>query len=67
MTLRYTVYRLKKSGRLNKAGAIVENNSVISAADVEAFERARAALLADRQQMLSEICMPASAAMEDAA
>ena len=67
MTVRYTTYRLKKAGRPNKAGTIVESKVVTSAADVEAFERARAAVIADRQQMLSEVCMPVSAAMEDAA
>ena len=61
MTMCYTTHRL------NKAGAIVESKVVNSADDVRAFQLARAAVIHDRQQMLSEVCMPETAQMEDAA
>jgi hypothetical protein len=61
MTVHYTTYRL------NKAGKIVESKPVTAAADVEAFEQARAAVIADREQMLAEACAAATAPVEDAA
>jgi hypothetical protein len=67
MTARYTVYRLKKSARSNKAGAIVEEKSITSAADMEAFEAARAAVLRDRQLMFAEACRTASVLVEEEA
>jgi hypothetical protein len=61
MTVRYTTHRL------NKAGTIVESKVATCSDDVKAFERARAAVIHDRQQMLAEVCMPATVLMEDAA
>jgi len=61
MSMCYTTHRL------NKAGAIVESKVVTSADDARAFELARAAVIHDREQMLSEVCMPVSTRMEDAA
>ena len=61
MSMYYTTHRL------NNAGAIVESRVVTSADDVRAFELARAAVIHDRQQMLSEVCMPGTTRMEDAA
>ena len=60
-SMQYTVYRYDRHGK------IVQSHAVTSASAIEAFEAARAAVIGERQELLSRACVSATADVEDAA